>query len=255
MEQTPTADSPIAAQPAAETEVVDVQPRIDEVERERAWLRAATKLAEKKWFQIGIKMVHIAAGEFIYGDNKQRINLAEYWIAKTPVTNEQYKAFVNATGHRMPVHWNNGKIPAGKEHHPVVEVSWEDATAFCRWAGVALPSERQWEKAARGTDGRKYPWGDAAPDKSRCNFGKSAGDTVPVEKHPIGASPYGLLNMAGNVWEWCADLVEKDKFRVLRGGAWFTSDKERLRCAARYGNFPHTGHNGLGFRVSYSPQP
>lgn len=196
---------------------------------------------------------HIPAGEFLFGERKHRIHLGGFWIAKTPVTNLQYKAFVDATGHRSPIHWIDGQIPSGKKHHPVVEVSFDDASAFCAWAGVALPNEQQWEKAARGTEGQTYPWGETNPTRRHSNFAKMIGDTTPVDAHPAGASPYGLLDMAGNVWEWCSDQVQKEKFRVLRGGAWFTSEKERLRCAARYGNYPHQSHGGLGFRVVLLP--
>ena len=86
----------------------------------------------------------------------------------------------------------------------MVNVSWEDAQAFCQWAGVRLPSEAEWEKAARGTDGRIYPWGDQSPTKELCNFGGNIGDTTPVDRYPGGASPFGVLDMSGNVWEWTA---------------------------------------------------
>ena len=106
------------------------------------------------WQQIGIVLIHIPAGKFLYGGEKQSIHLDAFWIAKTPVTNLQYQAFVDAAGFRKPDHWKDGKIPAGKKDHPVVNVSWYDAVAFCEWAGLRLPTEAEWEKAARGTDGR-----------------------------------------------------------------------------------------------------
>ena len=209
--------------------------------------RKAAAKSQPRWQQIGIELVQIPAGEFLYGDDKKRVKLDAFAIAKTPVTNQQYKAFVDATGHSAPTHWNNGIIPAGKEQHPVVYVSWDDAQAFCQWAGVALPTEQQWEKAARGTDGRTYPWGNEAPDKTRCNFNKDVGDTTPVGKYPAGAN--GLFDMAGNVWEWCADWYLKDSYRVLRGGSWWTTGKESVRCAFRDGYGPGFRFDNVGFRV------
>ena len=145
-----------------------------------------------------------------FGDEQpqHRLYLPEFYIGKYPVTNEQYAAFVKATRQAAPQHWKNGQIPAGKENHPVVDVSWKDAVAFCRWLSQAsgktirLPTEAEWEKAARGDDGRIYPWGDKPPTKELCNFGGNVGDTTPVGQYPAGASPCGALDMAGNVWEW-----------------------------------------------------
>lgn len=205
-----------------------------------------------RWQQIGIELVKIPAGEFLYGDDNQRIHLDKYLIAKTPVTNRQYKAFVDATSHRTPEHWTGAKPPRGKENHPVVNVSWADVVSFCRWAGVQLPSERQWEKAARGTDGRIYPWGNDLPDATCCNFNKNLQGTTPVGQYPQGASPYGLLDMAGNVWEWCADWYAVNERRVVRGGAW-NNNANHVRAAARGRYHPDFWYNGGGFRCVRSP--
>jgi formylglycine-generating enzyme required for sulfatase activity len=194
------------------------------------------------------EFVKIPAGDFRYGDSKKKFSLEDFWILRTPVTNIQYRAFVKATGAAAPGHWANGQIPAGKERHPVVNVSWDDAQAFCKWAGVQLPGEQQWEKAARGADGRTYPWGEAAPDATRCNFNNQAGGTTPVGNYPAGASPYGLLDMAGNVWEWCADAHEGGG-RELRGGA-FYFEAQYVSCAYRDWYFPDYRDEYLGFRVA-----
>jgi formylglycine-generating enzyme required for sulfatase activity len=167
--------------------------------------------------------VTIPAGEFLMGSDKQkdpladddetlqhRVYLPEYCIARVPVTNAQYLAFVKATGHKSPYHWQDGRVPDGKENHPVVNVSWRDTQGFCKWAKVRLPSEAEWEKAARGTDGRRWPWGDEPPDNKLCNFDDNGYDTMPVGAYPNGASPYGCLDMAGNVWEWTSSKWGKD---------------------------------------------
>lgn len=201
------------------------------------------------WQQIGIELTPIPAGEFLYGDDRQPIWLAQFWIAKTPITNQQYDAFVTATGYMAPEHWPGAVIPAGKERHPVSYVTWQDAQTFCQWVGLHLPTEQQWEKAARGVDGRLYPWGNAAPDHSRCNFYYEKKNTTPVDQHPAGASPYGLLDMAGNVWEWCADWYDnQQQSRALRGGS-FGSAAESVRCTARDWYRPDLHCRGLGFRV------
>ena len=152
---------------------------------------------------------------------------------------------------------------------PVVNVSWPEAAAFCAWTGLALPTEAQWEKAARGTDGRRYPWGEADPTARLCVYGQFLrhGATAPVGSCPLGVSPYGALDMAGNVWEWTSSLnapypyqVDDGRedpgtlgLRVLRGGAW-TSVPNSAYAAAR--DYPRDGveGNSIGFRCVTSPE-
>ena len=210
----------------------------------------STASGEPVWKQIGIDMVHIPAGEFLYGDYRQPGYLDEFWIARTPVTNRQYEAFVNATGYERPEHWEGRRVHANLMNHPVVYVSWDDAQAFCEWAGVFLPTEHQWEKAARGTDGRTYPWGDEEPTDKLCNFNDNVGTTTSVGRYsPQGDSPYGLADAAGNVWEWCEDWYdERREARALRGGSW-RNDEDGVRCADCIDWDPYYRVIGYGFRV------
>ncbi|MBN1890078.1 MAG: SUMF1/EgtB/PvdO family nonheme iron enzyme [Thermoflexales bacterium] len=168
------------------------------------------------------ELVLIPAGEFLMGSDpakdkqayddekpQHKRHLPDYYMAKTPVTNGQYLAFVEKTGQRALGYWKGGKLPKGKENHPVVNVTWHDAVAYCRWLAevtgkpYGLPSEAEWEKATRGTDGRIYPWGNDW-DAKKCNTSEGGKKgTTPVVAYPGGASPYGCLDMSGNVWEWC----------------------------------------------------
>jgi formylglycine-generating enzyme required for sulfatase activity/CHAT domain-containing protein len=233
------------------------------------------------------EVILIPAGEFLmgsdpkqdkhaYGDEQPQhtLYLPDYCLAKTPVTNAQYLAFVQATGHPKLDHWKGGKPPSAKEDHPVVYVSWHDAVAYCRWLAEAtdkpyrLPSETEWEKGARGADGRLWPWGNRW-DPQRCNSEEDGQEeTMSVGAYPQGASPYGCLDMAGNVWEWTSSLKrdypydavdgredpEAEGLRVLRGGA-FRVNPWVARCAFRGWNFPIVTYVDRGFRVVVAPGP
>jgi serine/threonine-protein kinase len=233
------------------------------------------KPAILKPFPIAFEWITIPAGEFLMGSDKKKdkqaldnetpqhtLNLGEFRIARYPVTNAQYLEFVRTTKYKAPEHWKGGAIPTGKEQHPVVNVTWKDVQAFCQWANVRSPSEAEWEKAARGTDGRIWPWGNDAPTKEHCNFGMNVGDTTPVGKYLKGASPYGVMDMAGNVWEWTGSLYkpypyraddgrenpEGDGTRTLRGGSW-GFDVDLVRCVFRNRHYPWLRNVGVGFRV------
>ncbi|HPG38071.1 MAG TPA: SUMF1/EgtB/PvdO family nonheme iron enzyme [bacterium] len=156
----------------------------------------------------------------------EKVYVPAFYIDKTEVTNEQFKAFLDAT-HYKPQwpenflkHWSNGMYPAGKANHPVVWISLEDACAFAKWAGKRLPSEQEWQKAAQGTDGRDWPWGNVY-DPNKANI--DSDDTQAVGSYPQGASPYGCLDMTGNVWEW-TDSFASDGYHYfswIRGGSYF----------------------------------
>jgi formylglycine-generating enzyme required for sulfatase activity len=167
-----------------------------------------------------------------------RVTVKAFRIDRYETTNAMYEAFTRATHREPPYHWINGQVPDGKTDHPVVYVSWHDADTFCRWAGKRLPTEAEWERAARGTDGRRFPWGDPfSPLKANTPqywLTKHVdGDTMPVGSFPEGRTAESIDDMAGNVYEWVADWYQPypgnqfpnvhygTKNKVLRGGSWY----------------------------------
>ena len=240
----------------------------------------------------GAELILIPVGEFLMGSTEEDFNalktelkinldlwLAEipqhkvyldaYYIYKNDVTVAQYKKFCAATGRQMPKEPDWGWC----DDNPIVNVSWEDANAYAQWAGASLPTEAQWEKAARGSDGRKYPWGNEW-DASKCQCSKEspidAGKTAPVGSFPAGASPYGVLDMAGNVIQWCADWYDANyyaqspasnptgpatgNFRVQRGGRWLDCRSEYMRVCCRIFQNPTCSDSSdyYGFRCVYT---
>ncbi|MBM3332722.1 formylglycine-generating enzyme family protein [candidate division WOR-3 bacterium] len=269
---------------------------------------------EYLWPMDSSVMVKIPAGAFLMGSQegegesnerpRHQVTMSEYYVDKCEVTNRQFEEFVKATGYRTDaetmsdsscvydpdssravwrtgVNWRDYAF-TGRENHPVVLVSWNDANAYCDWVGRRLPTEAEWEKAARGTDARKYPWGDAEPHASgihRANWAVGLdwdsgpeewkldgyGFTAPVGHYPLGVSPYGCLDMAGNVREWCQDRYSEGYYRrspgdnpqgptsgsvrVIRDGSWF-AETGGLRSARRGGNKPSLRSDFLGFRCT-----
>jgi serine/threonine-protein kinase len=198
-----------------------------------------------------IEWVQIPAGDFLYGEQKERKHLPAFEMMKYPVTVAQYRQFCDATGRAMP----SAPQWGWQDTHPIVNVTWHDAAAFAEWAGLALPTEEEWEKAARGTDGREYPWGNQW-DASKCchSVGQSAGKTAAVGSYPAGASPYGVQDMAGNVWEWCDSWYSVNSTRVLRGGCWYVNIPDYFRATFRGLSTPAVRYYRYGFRcVSRSP--
>jgi formylglycine-generating enzyme required for sulfatase activity len=236
----------------------------------------------------GSELIMIPAGEFLMGSNDydsekppHRVYLSAYYIGKYEVTNEQFARFVNETGYNAGGDWKK-YYTSGRENHPVVCVSWNDAKAYCNWANLRLPTEAEWEKAARGTDGRKYPWGnewepsylnwsgegDRKWNSWKGNKISSQLPTEPVGSYSNGVSPYGCMDMAGNVWEWCNDWYGEKYYsqspssdpqgpssgdaRILRGGSWLNGSAVYLRCAYRGRDLPGLRGGNLGFRVCRS---
>ncbi len=207
---------------------------------------------------------------------RREVRLTAFSIGKYPITNAEYVPFIQATGHRQPDHWQT-LAPEGKGAHPVVNVSWEDARAFCVWLSqetgkrYTLPTEAQWEYACRAGADTIYPFGDhpAALEEYAWFAANSTGDTHPVgEKKP---NAWDLYDMLGNVWEWCADafiadaytrrtapatdpIVTEGMYRTLRGGSFINSPRD-ARCAARGSDYPFIRIERVGFRVALLPDP
>ena len=224
-----------------------------------------------------IDMVTIPEGNFIMGADtsdpnattaekpQHTVYLDSYQIGKYEVTQAQYKIFIDDTGRAPPTgDWD----PIIKANKPVTYVNWEDATAFCSWAGGRLPTEAEWEKASRGTDGRKYPWGNYAPSCNLLNFSNCVGTTTVVGSYPNGASPYGVMDMAGNVQEWCSDWWSDTYYssspssnptgpaspgggynRVTRS-SYFDWGAVSVTCSSRGGLNLGVRHKNFGFRIA-----
>lgn len=246
-------------------------------------------------------MVYIPSGYFLMGSSQQdgipgiqigldeipqhRVYVKGFYIDRYEVTNAQYYVFVKATDGYVPATWDyrqhpSGNIwppntpPPGEENHPVGDVDWYDAQAYCQWMQKRLPTEAEWEKAARGIDGRIWPWGNEFDSTKTNTLESNLSWSRPADSYSDGASPYGVYNMVGNVWEWTADWYQPypgstlrraafgEKHRVLRGGSFLTPVQPFARIAARYApkllpmemrddNW-HTGFD-VGFRCAKSP--
>ncbi|HSK88998.1 MAG TPA: SUMF1/EgtB/PvdO family nonheme iron enzyme [Anaerolineales bacterium] len=231
-------------------------------------------LSEKE----GMTLVYVPAGEFSMGNDSgwdeeklaHTVDLTAFWIDQTEVTNEMYAKCVQEGSCPPPSNATDFNDSSYADH-PVVYVSWNDANQYCTWAGRRLPTEAEWEKAARGTDGRVYPWGDPIACSFANYWGEENGcvdDTTPAGKYPEGASPYGALDMTGNVLEWVSTIFESYPYdatdgredpgasgaRVLRGGSWNVT-AEFSRASRRDWYSPTIRRNYVGFRCAMNAAP
>ncbi len=200
-----------------------------------------------------LETILIPGGPFLMGASNETVELPPFRIAKYPVTNADYFEFTEETKYRRPNHWPlHGRFQSDQTKHPVVFVSWEDTKAYTLWLGARLPAESEWEKAARGTDGLHYPWGNEFI-ASNCNTSESGTDgTRPVDAHPGGISPFDVFDMAGNVWEWTSTLYEAgEEWRVLKGGGWDYKGIKDAICSYRVYFGPSFRNNAVGFRCCW----
>ena len=238
----------------------------------------------RTWPADGMESVYVSAGVFRMGSSssdaesdempERWVHLDAFWIDRTEVTNGMYELCVRAGACPVPQDTRSKTRlfyygDARYSEYPVIHIPWAAAQAYCQWAGRRLPSEAEWEKAARGVDARTYPWGERRSSLELANFDNRIGDTTPVGKFPAGASPYGALDMAGNVSEWVSDWYaantyaigpavnpfgpQTGEFRILRGGSWLNIDKV-IRAAYRLWNVPEHGYEISGFRCAQSSE-
>jgi formylglycine-generating enzyme required for sulfatase activity len=229
-------------------------------------------VAGDPWMQIidGMTLVFVPAGKFTMGSGENldqqpihQVDMDAFWIDQTEVTNNMYAKCVDAGKcdlPNFPLHYYDSSYA----NHPVVFVSWNDAFAYCFWAHRRLPTEAEWEKAARGTESFFYPWGNESPNSTLLNYNRNVGSTTEVGKYPDGVSVYGALDMAGNVWEWVSSLhkpypydasdgrenMDSLEDRVHRGGSWNLSG---VSSTYRSSGSPTFSVNVIGFRCAQSP--
>ena len=230
--------------------------------------------------EVTTDMVNIPGGEFVMGSDKRdgkigfevgvdsiprhKVSVKAFRMDRYEVSVGQFRKFVKATGHEPPAIWKDYKefaYPAPEADHPVIDVNFYDAEAYCSWIGKRLPTEAEWEKAARGTDGRLWPWGNRLK-LDRLNTENSGRNwTVPVGSLPEGASPYGVQGMAGNAMEWTQSILQSypsaprtippdKKFRILRGGSWGMPANPFARVAHRHFRLTHLAQPDFGFRCA-----
>lgn len=246
------------------------------------------QLPTSLWLPIPAGSVTLKAGGYLA--QATTFVVPAFALARHPVTNAEYGRFIDAGGYetrrwwtgagwtqRQRWGWTASRYWGGRDwnapDHPVVGVSWYEALAYCRWLGattgrtITLPTEQQWQRAAQGDDGRSFPWGETLPDASRCNWQRNVDETTPVDAYPAGASPYGVLDLSGNVWEWtltgwesgnnAPENASNREPHLLRGGSWSSDSPYSLQADNRSALDPNTrldpayrNHATVGFRCA-----
>jgi formylglycine-generating enzyme required for sulfatase activity len=197
----------------------------------------------------GMELVLVPGGPFLCGGDRAEVDLPAFYVDRNEVTSAQFARFVAETGY----HANRWRERPGKELHPAVDVSLHDCEAYAEWVGRSIPTDEQWEKAARGEDGRDYPWGDDWRDDCAVTPEGGYHADQPVGSLPQGASPYGALDMVGNVWEWTCSQFDASRIS-LRGGAWDAKrGRERANCTYRSKTGATRTDGKLGFRCVLVP--
>lgn len=214
-------------------------------------LDSSDELIRQSALQVLDAIVDVPAGCVHIGDELTPLRVEAFQIGRYPVTNAQYQRFIRDTGHPSPQSWEGDAYPEKKGDHPVVWVNSDDAAAYAEWKSCRLPTFEEWTRAARGDDGRRFPWGNEI-DKPRCNTAElGAGGTTPVGAFPGGVSPVGCYDMMGNVWEWTSTWYDEQdpQFRVVCGGAWYYNH-EASTCASFDYFSPDYTEFIIGFRVA-----
>lgn len=231
-----------------------------------------------EWIAIPGGKVTLKAGGYLAEPTS--FEVAPYIIAKYPVTNRQYAPFIAAGGYTNREWWTDagwtrrerhgwteprywGQADFSDPNAPVTGVTWFEAVAFCQWLSaksgqsVTIPTEQQWQRAAQGDDGHEFPWGNVDPTRGICNWARQHNGTTPVTLYPEGASPFGVMDMSGNVWELCrtgwdtgTDDLEGSERRIVRGGCWVNDSPITLLTTLRDGPYPADAYNLYGFRLA-----
>lgn len=199
----------------------------------------------------GKLMTLVPSGVFLAGRDNEPVWIDAFYIDVHPTTNADYARFIAATGHAPPVHWTDGQHPEDLHDRPAVFVTWSDANAYAKWAGKAAPDSQEWEKAARGPRGEIYPWGNQ-PTPAKCNVRDAMiSSTTPVDRYHSGVSPYGVYDLCGNVWEWCATETTPGRHE-LKGSA-FTSPFHRATPSTFNDAAAEMSDDDTGFRCITTP--
>ena len=267
----------------------ELRQRLEQLKEDEADLSRNMEMMDVEWGELEERrkevlpdankrrMTKIPAGTFVMGGPDEdspknelpshTVHVSAFYVGKFPVTNQDYKEFVNCTGYKAPIHWQMGTFPTGMGQHPVVNVSWIDARSYAEWCGARLLTEAEWERAAKGPEEYPYPWGERFIENERCNSNNAIGMTTPVNEFPEGRSSFGIWDMSGNVYEWCWDCYDEEFYKtsppsnprgpdggqehVIRGGS-FGETRAGLRVTHRASSPESSTRDTVGFRIGMS---